>query len=75
MRTLPESCATTNMNGTPIIIIKGRDGYLPMSKAFDIDEYNAREDIKADEKIIEIMTCASMFGWDIPAVTNYEGGA
>jgi len=75
MRKLPESCATTNMSGRPIILIKGREGYLPMSAHFDIDEYNSRSEIMADEKIIEIMTCASMFGWDIPAVTNYEEGA
>jgi hypothetical protein len=72
MNKLPDSCATTDMNGKPIVIIKGRSGYLPMSAGFDIDEYNARDGIRADEEVIRIMTCASMFGWDIPAVTDYE---
>ena len=70
MRTLPETCATTNLEGDPILLEKGTEGYRLLGTGFEIDKYN--ELVGADEEIINIMTCASMFGWDIPAVTNYE---
>ena len=72
MKTLPMSVATTTLAGDKMIIIKGRSGYLPMSPSFDVGGYNSRPLILADEAIIEIMTLGLMFGWDIPAVTDYE---
>ena len=73
MRTLPNTCATTNMDGKPIMIKKGSEGYLLLGIDFPVDEYNRVNGV--DEEMIRIMTCASMFGWDIPAVANYEEGA
>lgn len=70
MNALPEACATTNMDGKPIMIKKGETGYYLMDENFNPTAYNTVFDI--DEEVIEIMTCASMFGWDIPAVKNYE---
>jgi hypothetical protein len=72
MRKLPTTCATKNMDGKPIVIVKGETGYMLMSKGFDIDEFNTNAE--ATEEDIKVMTCASMFGWDIPAVKNYEEG-
>ena len=73
MKTLPHKCATRNMDGHAIIIEKGVTGYYLTdgnltNKAIDrLNEY-----MGADEKAVEVMTAASMFGWDIPAVKNYE---
>ncbi len=67
---LPETCATTNMDGKNIIIKNGRTGYFTYPEGLiDPDAYNKA--YGADEKAIEVMTAASMFGWDIPAVQNY----
>ena len=72
MKTLPHKCATYNMaDNRPILIVNGEMGYYPLSTGFDVEAYNKWLGI--DEKDVEIMTAASMFGWDIPAVKNYEG--
>jgi hypothetical protein len=60
------------MDGEPIIIVKGTEGYYLAGESFPIDKYNAITE--TDEEAIKVMTCASMFGWDIPAVKNYEEG-
>ena len=70
MKTLPDTCATTNLEGAPVMIKKGTEGYWPMYPRFNVETYN--EMVGADEEVVKAMTCASMFGWDIPAVTNYE---
>jgi hypothetical protein len=71
MKTLPDSCMTRNMTGAPIVIKKGVEGYYAtMADDAEIDEYN--KEVGADEEVVRIMTCASMFGWGIPAVTKYE---
>jgi hypothetical protein len=62
------------MDGKPIIINKGETGYVLMREGFDIDKYNAPDAAGATAEDIKVMTCASMFGWDIPAVKNYEEG-
>ena len=72
MRTLPASCATTNMDGKPIVLFRGSCGYYLKEDDFDIDAYNEARGVT--EEAIRVMTCASMFGWDIPAVTNYGEG-
>ena len=71
MNKLPNKCATRNMDGEAIVIENGTEGYYMLDEMVaTIDEINAANG--ADEKAIEVMTCASMFGWEIPAVLNYE---
>ena len=70
MKTLPITCATTNMDGKPILITKGESGYMLMDKLFDPDAFNRVFDI--DDEVINLMIAGSMFGWDIAAITNYE---
>jgi hypothetical protein len=71
MKTLPESCMTRNMTGTPIIIKRDVEGYYAtMADDAEIDAFN--KEVGADEEVVRIMTCASMFGWSIPAVAKYE---
>ena len=72
MRKLPSYCATTNLDGDPIIIKKGETGYSPMTGASDDDIAEFNKQAGADEEAIAIMIAASMFGWDVPAVTKYE---
>lgn len=73
MKTLPAKCATRNLDGHAIIIEKGETGYyLTDGNLTDKAIANFNEYAGADEEAVEIMTCASMFGWDIPAVKNYE---
>ena len=69
MRKLPEACATTNLDGATITIRRDVEGYY-LAPGTDIEDFNTMTG--ADEEAIKVMTCASMFGWDIPAVTNYE---
>lgn len=75
MNNLPKKCATRNLDGHAIIIENGEIGYhLSLADGSFTDEAiaNFNKHMGADEKAVEIMTAASMFGWDIPAVTKYE---
>jgi len=73
MKTLPAKCATRNLDGHAIIIEKGEMGYyLTDGNLTDKAIGNFNEHMGADEEAVKIMTAASMFGWDIPAVTKYE---
>jgi hypothetical protein len=68
---LPITCATTNLDGEQIIIKNGETGYYKVPAGLvDSDTYNEKHG--ATEEAIRVMFSASMFGWDIPAVTNYE---
>ena len=67
---LPSSVATTNLDGKPIIIVNGESGYYLAGELFPIDKYNAIT--KATKEEIDLMVAGSMFGFDIPAILNYE---
>ena len=69
---LPSSVATRNMDGKPIIIVNGAEGYYDFPDATDdtIAKYNAI--VGATEAEIDLMVAGSMFGFDIPAIANYE---
>lgn len=68
MNNLPNICAAYNMGGEPILIVNGEIGYYPFDG--DVEAYNKW--LGVDEETMKIMIAGSMFGWDIPAVTNYE---
>lgn len=71
MNSLPDSCITKNMDGDTIMIKNGEVGYYKLPAGLvDPHDFNRRRG--ADERVISIMTSASMFGWDIPVVKNYE---
>ena len=67
---LPSSVATRNMDGKPIIIVNGEEGYHLAGESFPIDKYNAI--IGATKAEIDLMVAGSMFGFDIAAIANYE---
>ena len=68
MNNLPNKCAAYDMDGNPILIENGTMGYYPFPG--DVEAMN--EWLGVDEETVKIMVAGSMFGWDIPAVTNYE---
>jgi hypothetical protein len=70
---LPETCAATNMDGEPILILNGQTGYYTFPAGLiSTDTYNEKHGVT--EKAAEVMLAASMFGWEIPAVVNYSEG-
>ena len=62
--------ATTNLEGKPILLEYGTEGYYEMPEGFDVETYN--KGMGVTEEDIEVMTAGSMFGWDIPAVTEWR---
>jgi hypothetical protein len=63
--------ATTNLEGKPILLEYGTEGYYELSEGFDIETFNKGHGVTEED--IKVMTAGSMFGWDIPAVTmHYE---
>jgi hypothetical protein len=70
MKTLPEACVAKNMYDEDIMILKGEEGYYKLDPSIDGERFNELSGVT--DEVIRIMTCASMFGWDIPAVKNYE---
>jgi hypothetical protein len=68
MNNLPNNCAAYDMDGNPIFILNGEKGYYPFNG--NVEAYNEWHNV--DEEAMKIMVAGSMFGWDIPAVTNYE---
>ena len=69
---LPSSVATRNMDGDPIIIVNGDEGYydFPLATDDSIAKYNSI--VGATKEEIDLMVAGSMFGFDIPAIANYE---
>ena len=77
--TLPLMCYTQTENGENVIIHYGEMGYRTSANANlhigiggkkrDIDELN--ENVGVTKEQVAVMTAGSMFGWNIPLVTNY----
>ena len=70
--TLPLMCYAQTENGENVIIHYGEKGYFKNTLRDDVDKLN--EDIGVTKEQADIMKGGSMFGWDIPLVTNYLEG-
>ena len=77
--TLPLMCYTQTENGETVAVCYGDRGYFknmacetPNGEQRDVAELN--EDIGVTKEQADIMKGGSMFGWDIPLVTDYLEG-
>ena len=73
--TLPLMCYAQTENGETVVIQYGKSGYSKngyCSGFWDVAELNERVGVTKEQA--DVMKGASMFGWDIPLVTNYLEG-
>jgi len=59
-------------NDMTIMVIWGQNGYFPVAENVDVDMMN-KEVLNLTPEQVDAMKAGSMFGWDIPAVTNVFG--
>lgn len=77
--TLPLMCYVQTECGETVAVCYGDRGYFknalcetPNGEQRDVDELNERVGVTKEQ--VAVMTAGSMFGWNIPLVTNYIEG-
>ena len=70
--TLPLMCYAQTENGENVIIHYGEKGYFKNTLQGDVAELN--EAIGVTKEQADVMIGGSMFGWNIPLVTDYLEG-
>ena len=66
-------CYASLTDGETVSIYYGEKGYFKNTLPGDVAELN--ESIGVTKEQADIMKGGSMFGWDIPLVTDYLAGA
>ena len=69
---LPEICYTNSLADPEQVVAvqQGKSGYYPLETRYTAEHLNGALNI--DPKAVDVMVAGSMFGWEIPAVTNYK---
>ena len=76
--TLPLMCYARTEDGDVVQIMYGEKGYFVPNVGANLNGFNTdllNEDIGVTKEQADIMKGASMFGWNIPLVTDYLAGA
>ena len=71
--TLPLMCYASLTDGETVSIHYGENGYFKNTLQGDVAELN--ESIGVTKEQADVMIGGSMFGWNIPLVTDYLAGA